>query len=345
MKRKLWLVLFIGMCLVFITPLTASAKVTTLSYATMNSELGWGPAHADIPWIKQIEKDAKGKLKIQPYWNNTLAKGPNIWKAVKSGVADMGWAFHGFWPGMTSLADVISLPALPFNTGEKGAEVLWKLYEKFPSIQEQFKDNKVLCAWTSHPYILITTKKQVKTLEDIKGMKIRMTGGPPTDMMKALGGVPMMISMKDNYITMQKGVTDGMGAPWEAIWQYRLYEVVKYYTETPFPAVYFTQVINRNVWKGLPKDIQDAFNKNSGLKASKFWGKNYFDTAKEDVMKTANKFGFTLDNYYKLPASEKARWLKIGGKPIWDQWVKKMEKQGHPEAKEILEAALKFCKE
>jgi TRAP-type C4-dicarboxylate transport system substrate-binding protein len=60
-------------------------------------------------------------------------------------------------------------------------------------------------------------EKPVSTLDDIKGLKIRMSGGPPTDMMKALGGVPMLIPMPDNYISLQKGVIDGMGAPWEAI--------------------------------------------------------------------------------------------------------------------------------
>ena len=256
----------------------------------------------------------------------------------------MGWCFHGFWSGMTPLADAISLPALPFTEAEKGSEVLWKLYEKYPSIREQFKDNRVIQLWTSNPYILITTKKQVKTLDDIKGLKIRMTGGPPTEMMKAIGGVPMMISMRDNYISLQKGVTDGMGAPWEAIWQYRLYEVVKYYTEAPFPAVYFSTVINHNVWKKLPKNIQDAITKNGGLKGSTFMGKNYFDTAKADVMKTAKDFGFSMDNYYILPAAEKAKWLELGGKPVWDQWVKKMEDAGHPEAKEILDTAIQLCK-
>ena len=83
----------------------------------------------------------------------------------------------------------------------------------FRRIQDEFKDVKVLLFYTSEPYTLITRNKPVKSIEDIKGMKIRMTGGPPTDMMKLLGGVPMLIPMPDSYISLQKGVIDGNGRP------------------------------------------------------------------------------------------------------------------------------------
>jgi len=341
MNKKSTIALFVGICLVFAWPVISSAKAITLNLADQNSEVGWGPVHAVQPWAKQVEKATKGKVKIRIYPSQTLCKGKDAWTATKTGITDIGWCFHGYWPGLTSLADVISLPALPFTKAEKGSEVLWKLYKKFPSIQKQFQDNQVLLVYTSTPYLLITTKKQVNTLEDIKGLKIRMTGGPPTDQMKALGGVPQLIPMPGNYLALQKGVIDGMGAPWEAIHGFRLYEVVKYYTDAPFPAVYFSIAMNKNKWNSLSKDVQDAIMSVSGLKGSKFWGRNFFDTAKDGVYEKAKKEGYEI-NFYHLPGNERARWLEVGGKPIWDQWVKKMKNAGHPEAQEILDSALQM---
>jgi TRAP-type C4-dicarboxylate transport system substrate-binding protein len=340
MKKNVWIALCVCLSLVIAWPIVASAKTITLTLTDQNSDVGWGPVHALQPWVKQVEAATNGRVKINIYPSQTLSKGKDNWNAVKNGIADIGWCFHGYWPGMTSLADVISLPALPFTSAEKGSAVLWKLYKKFPSIQRQFQDNHVLLLYTSNPYILITTKKQVKTLEDLKGLKIRMTGGPPTEQMKSLGGVPMMIPMPGNYIALQKGVTDGMGAPWEAILGFRLYEVVKYYTEVPFPAVYFSIAFNKNKWNSLPRDIQDAIMSVSGLKGSKFWGRNFFDTAKDGVFQ---KTGVEI-NFYSLTPEERAKWLKIGGKPIWNQWVKSMKGKGHPEAQEILDAALMMLK-
>jgi len=340
MKKNLWITLFIVICFVFTIPFTVTAKPITLTFTTQNPETGWGQVEALKPWLEQIEKAANGKVKFKVYYSQTLNKGPDPWKAVKDGIADIGWAFHAYWRGMTDLSDVISLPTLPFGTSEEASAALWKLYEKFPQVAEQYKDNHILLLYTTQPYFLITTKKQVKTLEDLKGLKIRMMGGPSTEMMKALGGVPVSVPMPGNYMALQKGVTDGMGAPWEAINSFRLYEVVKYYTTgTNFPVIYFSIAFNKKKWNSLPDDVKAAFNGASGLMGARFWGRNFFDTAREATIAKAKKGGYEMVMYH-LPESEQERWRKLGGKPVWDKWLAKMRKEGHPEAKEILDYLL-----
>lgn len=315
------------------------AKTHRLTMASQNPATSPSHMYTIMPWVKQVEKATNGQVKIQVFAGQTLTKGKDTWEALKNGIADVGWCFHGYWPGLTPRADVISLPALPFTTAEKGSEALWKLYERFPSIQKEFSDNKVLLLFTSDPYILITRNKQVKKLEDMDGLKIRMSGGPPTDQMKALGGVPMLIPMPNNYISLQKGVIDGMGAPWEAIQTFRLYEVVKYYTDAPFSSVYFSISMNKRKWNSLPADIQKAIMSVSGLKGSVFWGKTWFDSAKDAVYKKASASGHPITQYM-LPKSEKDRWLNVSGKPLWKDWVKKMESQGRSDAQDILDTTL-----
>ncbi len=335
--------LHLSVLLIFLFPLTVAAETINLSFAFQDSETSHGYTQALAPWAKDVEEATGGRLKITVYPSQTLTKGKDAWNAVKSGIADIAWCFHGYWPGMTPLADVISLPALPFSSAEQGSTALWKLYEKFPDIRKEFTENKVLLLYTSDPYVLITTNKWVKSIEDIKGLKLRMTGGPPTKMVNALGGVPMLIPMPDNYISMQKGVIDGMGAPWEAMHAFKLYEVANYFTEVPFPSVYFSISMNKKRWDSLPKDIQDAVMKVSGLRGAKFWGHNFFDTAKDVVIKDIKDSGKKF-NLYSLTEKERGRWLEIGGKPIWNNWVKDMNKKGHKNAQEILDAAITFSK-
>ena len=340
MKRLLMLVC--SMCLVFIWAAPSLAQVIKLTLADQNAEMGWGPVHALQPWVKKVEEATKGRVKIDIFYAQTLAKGPDIWNAVKTGVADMGWCFHGYWPDMTPLSDVITLPGLPFKTAEKGSEVLWKLYEKYPSIQKEYKDVHVLQLWSSIPYFLITTKKQVKTIEDVKGLKIRVVGGPPTEQMKALGAVPTLIPMPDTYLSLDKGVIDGMGAPWEAVHGFRLYEIVKYYTLVPLSAVYFSMSVNKQKWESLPPDIQQAITSVSGLEAAKFWGRNFFDTARDGVMERVKAGNYQMVEYTP-PPQELERWTKAS-EPLWKEWVKKMESKGRPEAQEILNATLDLLK-
>jgi TRAP-type C4-dicarboxylate transport system substrate-binding protein len=336
---RLWLAALVSAMM----PAMACAQEIKLTLADQNSPTSWGAVHALQPWIKKVEEATKGRVKIDVYPSQTLVRGLDMWKAVKSGVADIGWCFHGYWPEMTPLADVITLPGLPFSTAEKGSEVLWKLYEKFPEMQREFSDLQPLMLWTSNPYFLVTAKKQVKTLEDLKGLKIRVTGGPPTDQIKALGAVPTLIPMPDNYLALDKGVIDGMGAPWEAIHGFRLYEVVKYYTMVPLSAVYFSLCMNKQKWQSLPPDIQGAIMSVSGLEGSKFWGRNFFDTAEQGVLEKVKAGNYEMDRYVP-PAEELARWNKVAGQPIWDEWVKKMEGKGHANAREILNVAVDLLK-
>lgn len=319
------------------------AQEIKLTFADQNSPTGWGPTNALQPWIKKVEEATKGRVKIDVYPSQTLVKGPEIWKAVRGGVVDMGWCFHGYWPEMTPLADVITLPGLPMKSAEKGSEVLWRLYEKYPSIKKEFADVEPLVLWTSNPYFLLTSKKQVKTLEDLKGMKLRVTGGPPTEQIKALGAVPTPIPMPDVYQALDKGVVDGMGAPWEAVQAFRLYEVAKYYTIVPLSAVYFSLCTNSQKWKSLPADVRAAIMGVSGLEGSKFWGKNFFDSAEQAVIDKVKAGNFDMIRYV-VPPAEVERWTKVGGEPIWDAWVKKMEGNGLKDARDVLNTTLDMLK-
>ena len=119
------------LCLVLSFPLTLSAKTTVLSLSDQNPDTSWGPVHGLQPWVKQVEKATGGRVKIQIYPNQTLAKGRQNWIAVKDGIADMSWNVMTFYTGLAPYAEVITLPGLPFRTGEKGAEVIWKLYFEY----------------------------------------------------------------------------------------------------------------------------------------------------------------------------------------------------------------------
>lgn len=343
MKKHLGLGFAVLTALAVLFPTALPAQVIKLSLTDQNPTTNWGPTHALRPWVKEVEDVTKGRVQIEVYPGQTLTKGPDIWNAVKSGVADIGWCFHGYWPDMTPLSDVITLPFLPFNTAEKGSEVLWKLYEKFPAIQREYKDLQILMLWTSEPYTLVTSKKQVKTLEDLKGLKLRVTGGPPSSQMRALGAVPTLIPMPDNYLALDKGTIDGMAAPWEAIHGFRLYEVLRYYTHVPLSAVYFSMCMNKQKWEGLPKEVKSQIMSVSGLEGSKKFGKRYFDDAQDRVMTRVKAGNHTMVSYTP-PPKEVDRWRKIAGEPLWNEWVKQQQAKGRPEAKQIFDATMQLLK-
>jgi TRAP-type C4-dicarboxylate transport system substrate-binding protein len=311
----------------------AKSKTITIRYATMDAKQSWTATHSLLPWMNAVEKATSGQVKFEPYWSNTLSKPFDNWESVKSGVADAGDCVMAFWPGLAPISDVISLPFVGVESAEQGGAVFWQLYEKYPSLQAEYKDVHVLFFGVANPNILMTTKKQVKSVEDIKGLKLRVTGGPPTNYLKAVGASPMLVAMTDVYMNLQKGVIDGVIASWTSVESMKFHEVIDYINNVPIYATFAARVMNLNTWNRLPKDVQQAITECGGLERSIEFSKTQFD----DHVAVVKKAGYDITQYTPN-AQELAQW-KASAKSIQDQWVADMSAAGHPEAQEILDTA------
>jgi TRAP-type C4-dicarboxylate transport system substrate-binding protein len=342
MKKAIMFSVFISFVGVFIlgaggTAFAASSEIK-ITYSDHNPPNAWCTVNGTEPWLKQIEKATDGKVKIERYYAETLGKGTEAWMSIKSGVVDMAWCSMGYWPGLTPLSDVVALPFLPFKSGRQAAGILWKLSEKYPKMAGEYADAHVLIFQSTPPQTLVTTKKQVKTMEDLKGLKIRILGGPPTDAMKTLGSVPLMLGMPDVYMSMQKGVIDGSAIPLGVLEIFNLYEVSKYWTHVPITVAYMSISMNKAKWNSLPPDIQKAIMSVSGYEGSRTYAHNFHDSYDEPVKKEIDdwvkKGGHRMEEY-TVPKSELDRWIQTGGKPVWDRWAEGQEAKGLP-AKAVL---------
>ena len=82
----------------------ATAQEIKLTLADQNSATAWGPTNGMQPWIKQVEQATKGRVKIEVFASQTLLKGPDTWRGVSTGIADIGWCVQSYWPDLTPLA-------------------------------------------------------------------------------------------------------------------------------------------------------------------------------------------------------------------------------------------------
>ena len=319
---------------------TEATEVFTIKYASMDAETSWSAQHSTIPWAEEVERVTDGRVQVEVYWSNTLCAAMDIWESVKSGVADAGDMAMPFWPGLAPLSDVISLPFLGVETAEQGSAAFWDLYEQYPSIRDEFQDIHFMFEAVSAPAVLITTGKQVKTVEDMAGMKIRVTGGPATDFVESVGASAMLVPMVDVYTNLQKGVIDGVLASWTSVQSMSFYEVAEYVTNVPVYSTYCVRGMNLDFWNSLPSDIQEALNGINGFDRSVLYGKTQFDEHTDVVKIELKELGYEMIEYTPT-ASEMADWQEAA-MPIWQQWIDDMEEAGHPEATEILDTALEL---
>lgn len=323
----------------------AGGEAIKLRYADTHANPSSYSEGTSEPWLKQIEAATNGRVGIERFYAQSLMTGQDTWEGLKAGVADVGWCMHGYWANLTTLAEVMTLPFMPYDRAELGAAVIWQLYEEFPSVKGQFADNHPLVLWTSSPFYLLTTKKEVHVPEDMKGLKIRALGGPPSKMVESIGGTPVSMPMTDAYQALQTGVLDGVLANWEAIYSFRLYELGKYLTMVPFHTGLYSVSMSNATWKDLPDDVKAQIESVSGSAGSRFWGKNMFDAAAESVRSLITDEGYELT--YITPTDEEIStlWKAKYGEPLWEQWVTNMESQGHADARAILNRALELIEQ
>jgi TRAP-type C4-dicarboxylate transport system substrate-binding protein len=334
------LLIFVGL------PALAQAKPIKLVYTDHNPPTSYGTIHANAVWLDKLEAATGGQIEIERYFGGTLVKGMDAWNATKTGVVDMGWCAMGYWPGMAPLTEIMQLPFIPFKNAQQASGILRKLYNKFPEFQKEYEEVHVLVNYTAGLYRLLTTKKQIKTLEDMKGLKIRALGGPQTDAMKALGAVPTLVPFTETYLAMQKGVLDGTLTPIGACEIFNFHEVGKYMTHVIIATAPFSIIMNKDKWNSLSPDIQKAIDSECGYDACRWLGKHYSDALDDAGLKEmdeyAAKTGHRLIDYTLTP-EELARWQEVGGKPLWDAWVKKVTAKGLP-GQAVLDELLQLVK-
>ena len=325
-------------------PAATQAQVIKLVYTDHNLGTSFGADNAINPYLDSLEKAAMGGIKIERYYGQTLAKGTDAWNAAKTGLADMAWCAMGYWSGQAPLSEIMSLPFVPFKSSEQASGIFRKLYNKFPEMQKEYDDVHVLIHKTAGLYRLFTVKKQVKTLEDLKGLKIRALGGPQTDAMRALGAVPTMVPFSDIYIALQKGVVDGVLAPIGVCEIFNIHEPTNYMMDIIVACAPLTIIMNKNKWNSLSPAIQKGLTEVSGYDACRWLGKNYSDAldfaGRREMAEYEAKTGHKVIEYTP-PPEEKARWQKIGGKPVWDTWVARVNKKGLP-GQEVLDELFKL---
>jgi TRAP-type C4-dicarboxylate transport system substrate-binding protein len=209
-----------------------------------------------------------------------------------------------------------------YTSGVQATRLINAVYEQFKP--KEFDDVHVLYFHAHGPGKLHTAGKAVKSMEDLKGMKIRATGNSAA-VISALGGSPVAMSMPDSYQSIQKGVVDGGIYPVETNKGWKMAEVVDYLTDTNAVAYTtgFYVVINKDVWNGLAPEVQKAMTEVSAEWAGRH-GQAWDDSDKEGLEFFLAQEGNAV---VTLDPAEAERWSKAMA-PIFTAYEAECAKVG-----------------
>ncbi len=289
-----------------------------------------------VPWGKMVEERTGGRVKVILYPGELLGKAKDSYDATVAGTADLSWVYMNATPGRFPLHSVYELPFL-FSNVKVGNRVIWENFQEEPALKAEFRDVKVLWLHVIPLMQIHTGKKPIKTLDDLKGMKMRTPLGVASKVIKALGAVPVIMNVSDAYAALERGTVDGTVVPWSSVFSFKFDEVTKYHTEVNLWSSPHFFIMNSRKWNSLPPDIQKAIDSLSGK-----WGADFTGTVddKYDVEAFQKLKALPGHEMMKLSPEDIEKGKKLL-KPVWEEWVSEREAKGLP-AKKILEETLRL---
>jgi TRAP-type C4-dicarboxylate transport system substrate-binding protein len=276
------------------------------------------------PWCEKIARDSNNRMKCQIYPSMQLGgTPPQLVDQVKDGVADIVWTLSGYTAGRFPLTEVFELPFMMQNP-EATSKALWEYIQQH-AIAE-YKGMHPIAFHVHGDGVFHMRDKPIRTMADLKGLKVRAPTRQTARLLSALGATPVAMPVPQVSEALGKGVIDGAIVPYEVVPAVKIQELVKYHSETDpaEPALYtstFMFVMNQARYEKLPPDLKKVIDANSGQAFSGHIGKVFLAADGEGKKLTAR------NTTNVIPKEELAGWKKAAG-PVIDTWVADVNARG-----------------
>ncbi len=313
------MVLGLALMLGVVTPPVQAAQEIKLTYANFPPAQTF-PCVQMERWAKEVEKRTNGKVKVQTFPGGTLLPAKNIFDGVISGTADIGNFAMSYQPGRFPVSEAVDLP-LGFQNARAASLALYDLIEKYRP--KEFEKVKIITLFTCAPNDLMTSKP-VKSLADLKGMELRVSG-TGAEVIKRLGGIPIAMPMSDTPEAIQKGIVKGIVSSLETLKDFNYAAYCPYATEANLFVVSFAVVMNKDKWEALPADVKKVIDDLRREQAE--WTGDYMDRhVKESLAWSKAKYNHQVFPLSKKDQAEVSRLVQ----PMLDDYIKRTEAQGIP---------------
>ena len=301
---------------------SAGAEPITLRLHTFNSPKSIAVRLFLQPWAEEIEERTEGRVEVQVFPAMQLGGKPSdLYGQARAGVVDIVWTLPGYSAGRFPLTEAFELPFICADA-EATSQALNEFYRTW--LRDEYKDTQPLVFHTAAPGHIHTADREVRTLEDLEGLKMRAPSRASAAMLKALGAVPIGMPVPKVYEALSRGVVEGAWIPWTIMRPFRLHEVTQYHTEVSLSCVLFLMTMNKARYDGLPQDIRAIIDETTGIALAKRLGRLWQDD-EEPGRTIALEQGHSI---VTLTEEERERW-RTATQPVIDGWVEKVNATGH----------------
>ena len=301
-------------------------QTVTLKFHTFMAPMSnvWLTMHK--PWMEKVEKDSGGRIKFEGYPAMQLGGTPvQLYDQARDGVVDIVWTLPGNTAGRFPRVEVFELPFM-MNNAEATSKAYWEYVQT--QAPDEFKDTHVIALHVHGPGMFHSATKQIRSVGDLRGMKVRGPTRQITKMLGSVGATPVGMPLPAITDALSKGTIDACAIPWEVVPSIKVHELTKFHSEfdNTGAALYtttFVMAMNNAKYNSLAPDLKRVIDANSGMAASAWLGKTQ-QSNDPAGRKTAVDRGNTI---YQFTAAQRDEFIKLSSN-VDDEWVADMDKRG-----------------
>ena len=287
-------------------------------------------------WMSKVEKDSAGRIKFEAYPAMQLGGTPvQLYDQARDGVVDIVWTLPGNTAGRFPRIELFELPFMMSNA-EATSKAYWEYTQTMAP--DEFKDTQVIALHVHGPGVIHTVDKPVKSVADLKGLKMRAPTRQVNKMMGSLGATPVGMPLPAIPDALSKGTIQGCVIPWEVVPSVKVHELTKYHAEFD-PAggslytTTFVMAMNKAKYGSLPPELKKVIDNNSGMATSAWLGKVQ-QAGDAAGRKAASDHGNTIFTVSPVEAQE----FRRKSRAIEVEWVEDMNKRGY-DGRKLLDTA------
>lgn len=305
---------------------SAQADTVVLKYGWMGPSTEPTYVRSMEPFGKALSKESNGAVRVDMYPGGTLGKDPNAQlKYVLDGVLDIAYIIPSYTPGRFPDNELFEMPGL-FRNATEASVAMWRMYKK--GLLRGYEGLHVLQLATTYPN-LIHTKNPVKSLADLRGLKLRVSGSVAGDTVKALGAVPVGMPVNTAAESVSRGVVDGTVQDWNTYAAFRLTDVAKMHVGLRMGQAPMLVAMTKAKYDSLPQAAKDALDKLAYEKLSREVGQLHDSITDQWRTRVKTEKGHVMLDLTDEQTAE----FNAAVKPVIEAWLAK-----DPKNKELLAA-------
>jgi TRAP-type C4-dicarboxylate transport system substrate-binding protein len=248
-----------------------------------------------------------------------------LYDQARDGVVDIVWTLPGNTAGRFPRIEAFELPFM-MNNAEATSKAYWEYVQT--QAPDEFKETHVIALHVHGPGMFHSATKQIRSVADLRGMKVRGPTRQITKMLGSVGATPVGMPLPAITDALSKGTIDACAIPWEVVPSIKVHELTKFHSEfdNTGAALYtttFVMAMNQAKYNSLAPDLKKVIDANSGMAASAWLGKTQ-QSNDPAGRKTAVDRGNTI---YQFTAAQRDEFIKLSGN-VDDEWVADMDKRG-----------------